>query len=272
MTEYELQHGYGTANLWRSGGVAKIELARPESLNSWGASLSADLWSAFETVRDDDDIRAVVVTGAGRAFCSGADLKDEDEPFHTESGHPDLERKLQKNYHPLLTGLRRLPKPVVAAVNGPAVGVGVSLALSADLVYARRSAYFLLAFVNIGLVPDGGASALLSSRIGVARASELAMLGERLPAERALEWGLLNGVFDDDAFEAEVDAIAAKLAAGPTRSYAGIKAQLNAWNYTGHEAQLALEASLQQEMSETADFAEGVLAFIEKRPANYTGR
>ncbi|MSW96429.1 MAG: enoyl-CoA hydratase [Actinobacteria bacterium] len=272
MSNYELQHGYDTVNLWRSEGVGKIELARPDSLNSWGASLSADLWSAFETVRDDEGIRAVVVTGAGRAFCSGADLKEENDPFADEHGRPDLERKLHASYHPVLTGLRRLPKPVLAAVNGPAVGVGVSLALSADLVYARQSAYFLLAFVNIGLVPDGGASALLCARVGFTRACELAMLGERLPAERALDWGMINGVFSDDEFEPAIDALAHRLAAGPTRSYAGSKAQLNAWAFKEHDNQLALEAALQKEMSESADFMEGVLAFIEKRSANFSGR
>src|SRR3954452_20132131 len=185
MTEWELSERYATVNLWRAGGAAKIELNRPDSLNSWDTGLSADLLAAQAVVRDDDSVRAVLLTGAGRAFCSGADLRDITVRQMTPEGHPDLQRALHERYHPVLVGMRQLPKPVVSAVNGPCAGVGMSLALSADLVYARPSAYFLLAFVNIGLVPDGGSSAFVPARIGLARAAELAMLGERLPAERA---------------------------------------------------------------------------------------
>jgi len=270
---YDLAAALETVNLWRAGGAAKIELNRPESLNSWNSQVSADLWAAFEQVRDDDEVRAVVLTGAGRAFCSGADLKDMGaRDLVREDGSPDLQRSLRERYHPVLTGLRRMDKPVVSAVNGPAVGVGLSLALTADLVVARASAYFLLAFVNIGLVPDGGSSAFVTARIGAARAAEMAMLGERVSAETALAWGLVNRVVEDANWDAQVDELVERLANGPTRSYAGSKRQLNAWAYDRLDAQLELEAAIQQEMAGSPDFAEGVTAFLQKRPAAFTGR
>jgi 2-(1,2-epoxy-1,2-dihydrophenyl)acetyl-CoA isomerase len=164
-----------------------------------------------------------------------------------------------------------MPKPVLAAVNGPAVGIGLSLALAADLVVASESAYFTLAFVNIGLVPDGGSSLFVPSRVGLARAAEMAMLGERVPAAQALAWGLINRMFADAAFADEVAALRDRLAAGPTRSYAGTKRQLNHWLYTRMEEQLEFEAGIQQEMAASGDFAEGVAAFVEKRAAAFGG-
>jgi 2-(1,2-epoxy-1,2-dihydrophenyl)acetyl-CoA isomerase len=165
-----------------------------------------------------------------------------------------------------------MPKPVLAAVNGPAVGIGLSLALASDLVMAAESAYLLLAFVNIGLVPDGGSSLFVPTRVGFARAAEMAMLGERIPAAQALDWGLVNRVVPDDAFASEVAALRDRLAAGPTRSYAGAKRQLNHWLYARMDEQLELEADIQQEMAGSPDFAEGVAAFIQKRPPVFEGR
>ncbi len=165
-----------------------------------------------------------------------------------------------------------MEKPVVAAVNGPAVGIGCSLALSCDLIVAARSAYFLLAFVNIGLTPDGGSSLFVPARAGHARGAEMAMLGERIGAERALAWGLVNRVVDDERLTDEVAGLVDHLAAGPTRSYAGTKRQLNRWIYTGMDEQLELEAEIQQEQAATEDFREGVVAFLEKRPAEFRGR
>jgi 2-(1,2-epoxy-1,2-dihydrophenyl)acetyl-CoA isomerase len=215
-------------------------------------------------------VRAVVITGAGRAFSSGADLRAGFDP--TPEGHPDVETVLHDVYHPIITGLRELPKPVLARVNGPAVGIGCSLALACDLIVASESAYFLLAFVNIGLVPDGGSSLLLPERVGLARATEMAMLGERIGARQALEWGLINRVTADDELDTVVDELAARLAGGPTAAYAGIKRQFNHWLFTRMAGQLDLEASIQQQSAASGDFAEGVQAFLEKRPAAFSGR
>jgi 2-(1,2-epoxy-1,2-dihydrophenyl)acetyl-CoA isomerase len=259
-----------TVNLRRRGGELRIELNRPDAMNAWNLQLGADLAAAVELAETDDEVRAVTLTGAGRAFSSGADLK---AGFGTTpEGHPDVETPLRELYHPTIARLRRLPKPVLAAVNGPAVGIGCSLALAADLVVARESAYFLLAFVNIGLVPDGGSSLLVPERVGMARAAEMAMLGERVDARKALDWGLINRVVADDDFDAEIDALADRLATGPTRAYAGAKAQMNAWLFSRLDAQLELEARLQQQAAASEDFREGVSAFLEKRPPAYQGR
>jgi 2-(1,2-epoxy-1,2-dihydrophenyl)acetyl-CoA isomerase len=259
-----------TVTLERRGGELRITLNRPDSMNAWDKQLGADLLAAVREATDDDAVRAVVVTGAGRAFSSGADLRAGFDP--TPEGHPDVRTVLHERYHPIIRGLRELPKPVLAAVNGPAVGIGCSLALACDLIVARESAYFLLAFVNIGLVPDGGSSLLVPERVGLARATEMAMLGERIGARQALEWGLINRVAADDEFEGAVDDLAARLAAGPTRAYGGIKRQLNAWLFGRIAEQLDLEAEIQQQSAASGDFQEGVLAFLEKRPPDFGGR
>jgi 2-(1,2-epoxy-1,2-dihydrophenyl)acetyl-CoA isomerase len=253
-------------------GAATIELNRPQALNAWNAQLGADLLSALRTAAADDGVRAVLITGAGRAFSSGADLKDMSSGASTAEGHPDVYTTLTERYHPIMEAIRELPKPVVAAVNGPAVGIGCSLALCCDLIVAAESAYFLLAFVNIGLVPDGGSSLFVPSRVGMARASEMSMLGERLSAAQALDWGLINRVFADAELRDEAAALTARLAAGPTLSYAGTKRQLNNWLYSRMDEQLELEARIQQQMTGSADMIEGVSAFVEKRPARFSGR
>ena len=165
-----------------------------------------------------------------------------------------------------------MPKPVVAAVNGPAVGIGCSLALACDLVVAAESAYLLLAFVNIGLVPDGGSSLFIPARAGFTRAAEMALLGEKIAARQAYEWNLVNRVFADDELGARVEELAQRLAAGPTRSFAGTKRQLNRWLFAGMDDQLMLEADVQQEMAASGDFLEGVTAFVQKRTARFSGR
>jgi 2-(1,2-epoxy-1,2-dihydrophenyl)acetyl-CoA isomerase len=195
VNDYELACRYDTVNLYRRGTAAKLEFNRPERMNAWNTQFGLDLLAAVQSLAEDPDVRAVLVTGAGRAFSSGADLKEGLEP--TPDGHPDVYKVLTERYHPIIVTIREMPKPVVAGVNGAAAGVGLSLALACDLVVAAESAYFLLAFVNIGLVPDGGSSLLVPSRVGFARAAEMAMLGERVGARQALEWGLINQVWPD---------------------------------------------------------------------------
>ncbi|HEV2924937.1 MAG TPA: enoyl-CoA hydratase [Solirubrobacteraceae bacterium] len=260
-----------TVNVRLDDGVATIELNRPQALNAWNAQFGSDLLAALRQASQDDAVRALVLTGAGRGFSSGADLKDISGGDETAQGRPDVYKTLTERYHPIMVLIREMPKPVIAAVNGPAVGIGCSLALCSDLILAAESAYFLLAFVNIGLVPDGGSSLFVPTRVGMARATELSMLGERLPAARALEWGLINRVVPDASLREEAAALAARLAAGPTRSYAGTKRQLNNWLYSRMEEQLELEARIQQEMAGSEDFVEGAMAFAEKRPARFSG-
>ncbi|MFN8175290.1 MAG: enoyl-CoA hydratase [Solirubrobacteraceae bacterium] len=269
MSDYKLVKAWETVNLHAGDGAARIELNRPETMNAWNRQFGLDLLAAVERVADDPEVRAVEIRGAGRGFSSGADLKAGFDP--TPEGHPDVYTTLTERYHPIITGIRQMPKPVVAAVNGPAVGIGCSLALACDLVVAAESAYFLLAFVNIGLVPDGGSSVLLPARTGFSRAMEMSLLGERVPAATALQWGLANRVLPDASFEEGVAELTKRLAAGPTRSYAGTKRQLNARVFAGMDEQLELEARIQQEQAATADFAEGALAFLEKRAARFTG-
>jgi 2-(1,2-epoxy-1,2-dihydrophenyl)acetyl-CoA isomerase len=258
--------------LWETteAGVGRITLNRPRTLNAWTVPFGRELLAAFERAGADDGVRAVVVTGAGRGFSSGADLRAGFEV--ADDGMPDIRGELGDVYHPIITAVRELEKPVVAAVNGPAVGIGASLALACDLVLAAKSAFIQLAFANIGLMPDGGATALLPAAIGKARAFELSLLAERLPAAQALEWGLLNAVHPDDRLLAEADALAERLAVGPTRSYAAVKRALNRSLFGDLDGQLALEAELQHALARTRDFPEGVMAFAEKRPPAFEGR
>jgi 2-(1,2-epoxy-1,2-dihydrophenyl)acetyl-CoA isomerase len=209
------------------------------------------------------------VTGAGRGFSSGADLKAGFHP-HPDDGLPDIRRELQL-YHPIVAGVRRLEKPVVAAVNGPAVGIGASLAFACDLVLAAESSFFGLAFVNIGLMPDGGSTLFVPAAVGKARAFQMALLGERVPAAQALDWGLVNWVHPDDRLMDEANQLVERLAAGPTRSYASSKHALNRMLYPHLDAQLDLEADLQHELARTKDFMEGVTAFVEKREPAFEG-
>ena len=259
-----------TVNVQREGAVAKVELNRPEALNAWNPQLGDDLLAALRSVAEDPSVRAVLLTGAGRGFSSGADLKEGGDEIRPD-GRPNVYKTLTERYHPIMVAIREMPKPVVAGVNGPAVGIGCSLALCCDLIVAAERAYFLLAFVNIGLAPDGGSSLFVPSRVGMARANELAMLGERLPAAQALEWGLINRVVPDERFEEETTELVTRLAAGPTRSYAGSKRQLNNWLYARMDEQLELEAQVQQQMAGSDDFVEGAMAFVQKRTANFTG-
>lgn len=263
------EDAYETIEVERRGGELRVTLNRPDTMNAWNIQFGHDLKAALEQAAGDDSVRAVVLTGAGRGFSSGADLRQGFDM--TEAGHPDVGTPLRDLYHPLITQVRTMPKPVLAAVNGPAVGIGCSLALACDLIVARESAYFLLAFINIGLVPDGGSSMLLPERIGMARAAEMAMLGERIPARQALEWGLVNRVAGDDDFDAEVDAMAARLANGPTKAYAGVKRQFNAWMFARMQEQFELETQLQEQAAASGDFVAGVTGFLQKRAPEFKG-
>jgi len=260
---------YKTVIWEQSAGVGRLTLNRPETLNAWTAEFGRELKQVIEGEAAEESVRAVLVTGAGRGFSSGADLKAGFDP--AADGAPDIRKELHGVYHPAIAGVRRLPKPVVAAVNGPAVGIGCSLALACDLVMAAESAFFGLAFVNIGLMPDGGSTAFVPPSVGKARAFQMALLGERVPAAQALEWGLVNWVYPDDKLFVEANLLAERLAAGPTRSYAASKQALNRFIYGDLDAQLDLEAELQHQLGRTRDFLEGTTAFIEKRPPAFMG-
>ncbi len=250
-------------------GVGWMTLNRPSALNAWNRQLGDDMLEAINGFAHHPAVRVIVITGAGRAFSSGADLKD--ESMIGADGGVDVLTPLRESYNPFLYRVRTVAKPVIAAVNGPAAGIGCSLALACDLIVAAQSAYFLLAFVNIGLGLDGGASQSLVERVGQARAFEMAYLGERVDAERALRWGLVNQVVADEEFEATVTALGERLAAGPPGSYAAIKRTINERAYAGFAEMLDLEAVLQQERAGSQDFREGVMAFTQKRAASFTG-
>ena len=262
---------YETIELRVEDSVAEITLNRPERLNAWNEQFGNELRQAILEDSADSGVRAVLITGAGRGFSSGADLKEMLERGASGEPTPQVGDLLRDRYHPIIKGIRELPKPVVAAVNGPAVGIGCSLALACDLIWAAKSAIFGLAFVNIGLVPDGGSTFLVPAAAGKARALEMALLGDPIPAQQALEWGLINRVVDDGELMSETRDLARRLAAGPTLSYANSKRALNNSVMRIMDEQLELEADIQGEMTGSADFIEGVSAFVEKREPRFTG-
>ncbi len=252
------------------GGVQRLTLNRPDKLNAFNPELLAALGEAFAQAQADPAIRAVLLTGAGRGFCAGADLDQRD--VGADAPPMDLGAGLEKVYNPLIRRMRALEKPIVCAVNGIAAGAGTSLAFACDIVLAARSAAFLQAFARIGLVPDAGATHFLPRLVGSARAMGMALLAEPLSAEDAERWGLVWRCVDDEALMAEAEALAQKLAGGPTRSYGLIKRALYASAGNTLDAQLDLERDLQREAGATEDFREGVRAFKEKRKARYQGR
>ncbi len=251
----------------RSGAVLHLTLHRPEKLNALTTEMAGTLHAALVDAADDDGVRAVLLDAAGRAFCAGQDLSDP-----AVAPGADLGATIERAYNPLIRAMRALPKPIVAAVNGIAAGAGANLAFAADLVLAARSASFVEAFVRIGLMPDSGGTWMLPRVLGHARAVGVAMLGETFDAERALAWGALWQVVDDEQLAACATELVERLAAMPTRALGTIKRLMEAgWSKT-LDAQLDAERDAQRALGGGFDFAEGVAAFSAKRPARFDGR
>jgi 2-(1,2-epoxy-1,2-dihydrophenyl)acetyl-CoA isomerase len=256
----------------QDGAVATITLNRPERLNAWTHQFGMELLEALQKAGEDESVRCVLITGAGRGFSAGADLKDQGEHVPQDGEILDLGAHLRDLYNPIIATVREMPKPVVAAVNGPAVGIGCSLAIACDMILAAESASLGIVFARVGLVPDGGSTLFAPAAVGKARAFELAYMAEPIPAAQAAEWGLVNRVVPDGQLLQEAQALASRLAKGATKALAAAKKALNAAIYPHLADQLALEADLQTELGQTSDFLEGVMAFMGKRDPEFSGR
>ena len=259
-------------NLDIDGSVATVRLNQPEVLNALSKDMVEGINRALDAVRAATPaIRCLVLTGTGRSFCSGANLQGNDD---TSLSDPNFDpgRLLETAFHPVMRRFRNLPFPVVTAVNGAAAGAGMSLALVGDLILCARSAYFLQAFRRIGLVPDCGSTWLLPRLIGRARSLELSLLGEKLPADKALEWGFVNRVYDDEVLMPEALRLAQDLAAGPTIALSLTRRLYWESSENSFETQIDLECQTQRNAGASADFREGVAAFLNKRPAKFTGK
>jgi 2-(1,2-epoxy-1,2-dihydrophenyl)acetyl-CoA isomerase len=249
--------------------VATITLSRPDKLNSFTRQMHGELRNAMHIVETDVSIRCLVLAGAGRGFCAGQDLAD---LSFDPANRTDLAQLIGENFNPLISRIRALPKPTIAKVHGIAAGAGANLALACDLVIAGNKASFLQAFVNIGLVPDSGGTMFLPEKVGIARALGMAMLGEKLSAEQAAQWGLIWQCVADEALESTVNNLATKLANMPTRALAAIKQTMYAAGTQTLAAQLDMESDLQGELGVSYDYNEGVAAFLEKRAPKFEGR
>lgn len=251
-------------------GIARLTLNRPDKLNSFTDDMHAELRVALDSIQADMSVRVLVLTGAGRAFSAGQDLGD--RAMQIQAGKmPDIGNTVERNYKPLVLRLQNLRVPTIAAVNGIAAGAGASVALACDLVIATKSASFLQAFSKIGLIPDTGGTWFLPQRVGMARAMGLALLAEKMPAEKAAAWGLIWQCVEDGEFVAAVDAIAKQLSTAPTKALVRTRQAMHA--APGHtlEQQLSFEGSFMRELGWSPDYAEGVKAFMEKRAPNFTG-
>jgi len=252
-----------------SRGVARLTLSRPDKLNSFTVAMHAEIRDALDSLEADNSVRVLVIGGAGRAFCAGQDLADREMVVGATA--PDIGNVVERYYKPLILRLQNLRVPTVAMVHGVAAGAGVSLALACDLVIAGESASFLQAFSKIGLIPDTGGTWFLPQRVGMARAMGLALLADKLPARKAAEWGLIWQVVDDADLVAAVDTLAAQLAIMPTKALVRTRQAMHAAPTHTLEQQLSMEAGFMRELGWSADFAEGVAAFMAKRAPNFTG-
>jgi 2-(1,2-epoxy-1,2-dihydrophenyl)acetyl-CoA isomerase len=253
-----------------AGGIARVTLNRPERLNSFTTRMHEELRDALAAVKADASARVLLLTGAGRGFCAGQDLSD--RAVAPGDAPVDLGASIEANYRPLVLALRSFPMPVVCAVNGVAAGAGANIALACDLVIAAKSASFIQAFCKIGLIPDSGGTFFLPRLIGTARAMGLAMLGDKLTAQQAADWGLIWKCVDDADLAPTVDALLAQLARAPTKGLVATRRALHASSDATIEAQLDLERDLQRELGYSADYREGVGAFLAKRPPQFTGK
>src|SRR5688572_1112251 len=252
-----------------AGGIARLTLNRPERLNSFTVAMHTEVRDALNEIEKDKSVRVLVLTGAGRGFCAGQDLAD--RAVAPGGGGVDLGASIEKYYKPLVLTLSTLPMPVIAAVNGVAAGAGANIALACDIVIAARSASFIQAFCKLGLIPDSGGTWTLPRLLGPARALGLALLGDKLPAEKAEAWGLIWRCVEDAELIKTVDDMAQQFAIAPTRGLARTKEAIrSAWSRTLEE-QLNVERELQRELGRSADYTEGVSAFVQKRTPNFTG-
>jgi 2-(1,2-epoxy-1,2-dihydrophenyl)acetyl-CoA isomerase len=251
-------------------GIASLTLNRPDKLNSFTVAMHLEVQEALAQVRADDTVRVMVLTGAGRGFCAGQDLSD--RAVAPGDAPVDLGESIEKYYAPLVLALRALPFPVICAVNGVAAGAGANIPLACDIVIAARSASFVEVFCKLGLIPDTGGTYFLPRALGTARAMGLAMLGEKLSAEQAAEWGLIWKCVDDDKLAAEVQALARHFATAPTLGLAKAKQSIYASPQHTLEQQLALECSMMRELGRSEDYREGVAAFMDKRTPQFKGK
>jgi len=252
-------------------GVARLTLNRPDKMNSFNADMHAEIRHALDSIQTNAAARVLVLTGAGRGFCAGQDLADAEVRFTPGETPPDLGDVVERHYKPLVMRLSQLRVPTIAAVNGIAAGAGASMALACDMVLATQSAAFVLPFANIGLIPDTGCSWHLPQRIGQARAMGLALTGKKLSAQQAADWGMIWDAVEDAAFASTVDALAAKLATMPTKALVRTRQAMQAAHTHTFEAHLSFEGMLMRELGKSADYVEGVSAFLEKRPPQFTG-